>query len=175
MRQVIIALLAATVLLPACKKVKSIEFDLNYQTLITIQGSAMAPQEFSISSSDIITDSDAEFASRNTSAERVDSARVTNLKLTIQAPPSQDFDLLAFIRANLTAAGLSQMQIASIDPYGDGGSKVITFSASGDVKEFIKKDKFQTRFDVKLDEDPDGNVTIQVEITVRVYARENES
>lgn len=168
-----VALLA----LSSCKgKVKAIEFDLVCQGNFQIVGSAQAGQSFFQSTGDITTNSASTFTTKNTAADRIDSAVITTLKLTITSPALEDFDLIEWVLASLTGTGLTELSVASDQPHTDNASKTLTFSAgSVDVKEFVKLDKFRARFSIKLDQDPLNNVSITVDITFKVFARENES
>lgn len=172
--------LAAIVLLgfTSCKKnPPTVDFDIVCpQATFTIVGSAQPPENHDLTTGDITTNSADRFTANNTSADRVDSAFITKLEIKITSPPLEDFNLLDSIIASIEGAGLTKTEIARDVPHTNDNSKTITFSPGKvDVKEFVKLDKVKLWFWCSLDEDPLNNVTISVDVTFTVYARENES
>jgi hypothetical protein len=110
----------------------------------------------------------------NTTADLVDSAHITQLELTITSPALENFDLIDTIRAYLFD-GVNEVQVAIDQPHVDDGAKTITFQANHvDVKEFVKLDMFKCRFWISLDENPLNNISITVDVTFKVYAKEQK-
>jgi len=155
---------------------KTVSFDLTYSSQMQISGSSQPhDQEFAISTPNISTNSAAEFTSHNTSADRVDSAYITNYNLTIKFPTTQTFDLLRWIRSYIESEGSSDFLVQDIDTFMDNGSKVLSFVLpKANFKEAIKKDNIKAKCVIKLDQGPMDNVTIDVDLGFKVYARENQ-
>jgi hypothetical protein len=169
------AAVVALLCFASCKKAKVVEFDLQYQSSFQIVGSSQAGENFFQSTPDIATNTAQKFTDNNTSAELVDSAFITLLRLTITFPSAENFDLVDTIGASLTAAGLTELKVVPDAAHANDASKIYTFATTKvNIKEFIKGTAFKARFYLSLDENPLNNITIDVELEATVYARENE-
>lgn len=138
----------------SCKKVdKWTQFDMAYETTVTISSSTGVNLPFNIITPDITTNSESTFELNNTRKDLVEKLVLKELKLTITSPSNGNFDFLKSIKIYINSSSLPEAEIASKLDIQDGvGNVVLLNTSSSDIKEYIKADKFSLRLETTTDE-----------------------
>ena len=131
----------------SCKEIdKLTQFNIDYSSTITVNSTFGIDIPFDIYTPNISTNSENTFEVNDTRKDLIEEILLTELKLTIESPASQDFDFLKSIEIYISAEGLDEIKIAWKDDIPQNGLKTIELEKTGnDLKEYIKADEFQLR------------------------------
>lgn len=137
-----------------CKATKKLtQFNLDYETRVTIPKSTGINLPFNLFTPEVETNTESQFEVNDTRKDLVDEIRLTALSLTVESPQGEDFSFLNGVSIYLNADGLDEIKVAWKDPVPDGTGNKIQLDVSGDdLQEYIKKDKFTLRLNSKTDE-----------------------
>lgn len=137
-----------------CKKIDEFtKFDLEYKESITIPASSGINLPFDLFTPEVVTDSESSFAINDTRKDLIEEITLTSLDLAIVTPTDGDFRFLKSVSVYISAEGLSEIEIASLDPVPDNVGPTIELTTSeNDLKEYIKKDQFKLRVQTVTDE-----------------------
>ena len=157
-------LILSVVLLSACKKVdKMTQFDMDYESTVTISSTIGVNLPFNIYTPDITTNSESVCEVNNTRKDLIEKLVLQELKLTITNPTTGNFDFLKSIIIYITADGLPETEVARNDNIQDGIGMVLTLTpVTTDLKEYIKKDKFILKVTTVTDQIITSDYTIKV-------------
>ena len=157
----------------SCKKIQELtQFDMSYNTKVTVPPTFGINTPFEILTPDINTNSDSEFSSRGTAKNYIDKINLTSMVMKITSPSTQRFDFLKSIEISISASGLSELKIAQkLDFPESVGNEVALDVLENDIAEYIKKDKFKLKVNVVSDKTIASEVQIDVNSVFRVKAK----
>ncbi len=161
-------------ILSSCKLIdKLTKFDVDYTTSYVIPGTLVPITVLNSNTPDITTNSQQTFTNNNTNADRVESVTLKKLTLTITNPSGQKFDFLKSADVYISADGLPEIKVATIDNIDDAtvGSSLDMVPGGQDLKEYIKKDKITMRVSTTTDKVVASDVTVRVDATFFVDAK----
>lgn len=150
----LVLIIAALQLFTSCKKVDSLtQFHLDYTSSVVIPSSAGINLPLNLFTPKIESNSESEFAVNDTKKDLIEEIILTQLDLTITSPTGGDFGFLKSIEVYISAEGLSEIMVASnTDIPDNAGAKISLTPTNKDLKEYIKKDKFNLRLNYVTDE-----------------------
>lgn len=164
--QIVIVLIALTA--SGCKAIdKLTQFDIDYNSSLVYAASGLPINlPVTITSPDVTTNAEEEFAINDTRKDKVESIKLTQALLTITSPQGETFSFLKDIDVYLVADGLPEVLIAHKNniPNTVGGQLELDLE-SVELKEYIKKDAFRLKVTSTTDE------TIVSDVHVDVYTK----
>ncbi len=169
-----IILLCAYVLITAsCEEIEKLtEFDLEYESSITIKKTTGLDLPLAVLTPDIKTNSESEFAVNDTRKDMVEEIRLTSLELNVISPDNQTFSFIKSIEVFIVAEGLPKIRVAQQDNVPEDIGQTLTLETSeDDLKEYIKKDKFELSVETVTDEVISQDIDIEVDSRFFVNAR----
>ena len=157
----------------SCDKLDELtKFDLEYSQRVTIPSSSGIDLPFDIFTPEMETDSESKFAVNDTRKDLIEEITLTELELIIISPDNADFSFLNSIEVFISAEGLEEIQIASLDEVPeDSGNKILLNTSDTDLKEYIKKDEFSLRLHTVTDELMSTDHELEVNSTFFVDAK----
>jgi hypothetical protein len=173
MRTLLIFGLIIGILFPACKQVDKLTmFDIDFTSSVTIPSSSGINLPLDILTPDIETNSESTFAVNNTQKELIEEITLKTMDLEIQSPGGADFKFLKSIEIYLNATDLPEIRIAWDENVSDGiGPNLELETTAKDLKEYIKKDKFNLRVYTVTDETINQDHEILVNSVFHVDAK----
>ncbi|UZR97925.1 hypothetical protein [Chondrinema litorale] len=138
----------------ACDEIdKLTQFNMDYNSTVTIPSSTGINLPFDVMSPDVETNSESTFAVNDTRKDMIEEIKLTTLNLTIESPTESDFSFLESISVYIAAEGLEETKIAYLDEVPEDVGAAISLDVSDeDLKEYIKKDNFELRVNTVTDE-----------------------
>ena len=158
-------------LISSCKKDKlTITFTISDSFNFTLESGSIINLPIEILTPDITTNSQTEFEQNDTRADKVEEIKLTELKLTISAPPGKTFSFLKNIELFISADGLSEKLVASSYDI-NSSSGVINLNCSGNnFAEYIKKESYTIRVKTVNKESLTQDVDINCFLSFKVKA-----
>jgi len=148
------------------------KFNMDYNTQVVIESSANIDLPFDVFSPDVETNSESEFAINDTRKDLIEQIILRELNLTITAPEEEDFSFLESVNIYISAEGLPETQIASMDEVPDNNTGSLQLVTVGtDIKEYIKMDSFSLRLNTVTDEIITSDYYIDVDAVFFVDAK----
>lgn len=157
----------------SCDKIDELtKFNLKYKSSVTIPSTTGIDLPFDILTPDMETNSDSEFEVNDTRKDLIEEIKLTELKLKITSPDDEDFSFLESLQVYISAEGLDEIKIASKETIdANTGNTLDVDVLDVDLKEYIKKDKFNLRLNTVTDEAMSTDYQIEVNSTFFVDAK----
>ncbi|MFA7274357.1 MAG: hypothetical protein WC044_10830 [Crocinitomicaceae bacterium] len=154
MKKLILFSLLIVVALFSCKKLNKLtQFNLTYDESITIPSNSAINLPFVIQTPDMTTNSESTFEVNDTRKDLIQEIKLTQMVLTVNTPASGNYNFLKDIILYINADGLDEVKLAWQENIPNDSAKQLTLNVSNaDIKEFIKKDKFNLRVVTTTDE-----------------------
>ncbi|WP_299108305.1 hypothetical protein [uncultured Winogradskyella sp.] len=173
MKNNLLTLFLAFVVLNSCDVVDDLtKFDLDYQTNYSVAATTIINTPFSLDTPDVTTESDSNFESNNTHKDLIESIKLKNLKLTIDAPESGNFNFLKEVHIYIEAEDLEELEIANVFDLENTNSNLVELNVLGEeLKAYIKKDNFNLRVKTVTDETISETHDIIIDTKFRVDAK----
>ncbi|CAZ95358.1 hypothetical protein Q4603_07480 [Zobellia galactanivorans] len=171
--RIFILVLAVFVTLVSCDKLDELtKFDLEYKSQVTIPSTAGVDLPFDMFTPDMETNSDSQFEVNDTRKDLIEEIKLTRLQLVITSPDDSDFSFLESLVVYISAEGLDEIKIASKEVVDENVGDVLDVDVLDvDLKEYIKKDKFNLRLKTVTDELISTDHEIDVNSTFFVDAK----
>jgi hypothetical protein len=169
-----IAFVAISVILTSCKLIdKLTQFNVPYTSNFTIPASPIPGLLGDIFTPDISTNSEQVFSNNNTNSGLLEQVLLKTLKLTITSPSGKKFDFLKSADVYLSADGLAEIKVASIDNIDDAtvGNSINMVTSNEDLKEYLKKSKFKIRVVTTTDKIVTEDVSVKIDASFFVDAK----
>ncbi len=154
----------------------SATFDLKFNTnSLTFKSTSINQGSFDEISEEISTDSK-DFATYNTSLDKLESAKLKSLKITITAPSGQNFEFLKNVKVFLEGRGGSKgEQLVASKTITDGSATVVEMDVESDVNlvDHIKMGAFTLRAEgvTKTDLNVTDDIKCLLELSCDVTAK----
>ncbi len=135
------------ILSSGCKKVdKYTQFEMDYQDTITIPSSVGVNMPYDMWTPEITTNSEGEFAVRDTRSDMVEDIRMKSLNLEVVSPDDGNLRFLNDIWIYLNADGLEEVKVAwKEDISDDVGSSLDLITADHNLEAYLKKENIAFR------------------------------
>jgi len=168
-----VCILAVFTMVVSCDKLDDLtKFDIEYSQRATIPSTTGINLPFDIFTPEMETNSESKFAVNDTKKDLIEEITLTELELVIISPDNTDFSFLNSIEIYISADGLEEIQIASLDEVPeDPGNKINLNTSDIDLKEYIKKDEFSLRLNTVTDELISTDHELEVNSTFFVDAK----
>ena len=169
-----LSLLCISILLiTSCKEIEKLtEFNMNYTSSVTIPKSTGIDLPITVFTPKVETNSDSEFAVNDTRKDMIEEIILTGLDLTITSPDDQTFSFIESIEVFIKAEDLPKIQVAYQDEVpADAGNRLTLETTGEDLKEYIKKDKFELQVKTVTDEILSHDTDIKVDSRFFVNAK----
>jgi hypothetical protein len=169
-----IALFIFTVcLLNSCDIIDELtKFNMEYNSTVEIESTANLNLPFDVFTPDVETNSESEFEVNDTRKDLIEDIRLRKLDLDITSPSDQDFSFLESVEIFISAEGLQEIRIAYMDEVPETIGNLISLDVEDvDIKEYIKKDKFNLRLNTVTDEVLTNDCSIAVKCIFFVDAK----
>lgn len=168
-------MMTGILVISSCDKLdKLTQFDLDYQTSVTIKSATIVNinTPFNFYTPAITTNSESELEVNDSRKDLVEQIRVKELKMKITAPEGQTFDFLKSIKIYINAEDLDEKMIAWKTDMTDDGATTITLETADDnLKDYILKDSFQLRTETVTDQALTQDTDIEIDAVFWVDAK----
>lgn len=157
-----------------CKVLNKLtQFDVPYSTSFTIPAAPLIGLLGDIYTPDITTNSEQTFSGNNTAAHLIQEVTLKSLKLTITSPQGKTFDFLKSAEVYISAGGLPEVKIASIDNINDAtvGNTLNMIPSGGNLKEYLKKDVIKLTIRSTTDKVLSQSVEVKIDAVFLVDAK----
>jgi hypothetical protein len=167
----------------SCKKKevdKSIDFNIDYTTNLTIPSASMTisnpsvtPTPVEFTTPNVPTQQATKFSEAGTSQNLIDKIVMTRFNLSAigTGTNTANLDYLNSLTIYIKAAGLSEAMIASKSNIPNGISSLAMDLQDVNIKEYIFKDNIQFRVSATFDATATSNQTLKMDETVTVSAK----
>ena len=157
----------------ACEKFNElITFNIKNETDISIPSQSGLNIPIILRSPEVKTTSEQTFKNNNTRADLVETAHLSELKLTITAPEKQNFNFLNEISLYIKDDEGNEELIASRKNIPEDGSQVLLLETTNtNLKPFVQKEAYSIRTEVKTDQIVNNQVDIKINMVFRVKAK----
>lgn len=158
----------------SCKKIGKLkEFDLHYSNEVTIlSSSSIIAIPIDIQTPETTTNTEGEYKNEGTNSKLIERVTLKELKLTVKAPQSGNFDFLNSIEIYLSSPTQSEVLIASKNDIPETGLTNLNLDVySTDLKGYLQDKSFNLRFKIKTDRTIPYDMTILCNETFHVKAR----
>ncbi|MES2620115.1 MAG: hypothetical protein V4615_04615 [Bacteroidota bacterium] len=163
MKNILLSLIILSALGSCNKLDKLTQFNVDYESDIVYSAGLPVNLPVNISTPDMATNSEEEFAINDTRKDLIESIKLTQLKLDITSPNGQTFSFLKEVRVYISAAGLAEIEIARKLNIDDTvGDELLLDIVDAELKEYIKADKFVLKVSGTTDQILTSNVTARV-------------
>ena len=154
MKKSLLLLFIAFTLLSSCSVIDELtKFDLDYQTNYSVASTTIINTPINLTTPDVTTQSESTFENNNTHKDLIESIKLKNIKLTIDTPEDGNFNFLKELHVYINAEGVEELEIANIYDLENTNSAILELDILGEeLKEFIKKDRFNLRIKTVTDE-----------------------
>ena len=135
-----ISCLISTMLISSCEKAK-IDVNFNvyggniYMTVDTITQTG----NVELAATTFSTDLAQKLKENSATMDDIESITLSSAMFTMQNPGAQNFDIVEKAYAFMSASGLSETQVASIDPVPNGVTEISLSTGSANLKDYIKQ------------------------------------
>lgn len=165
-------ILVSLLLVFSCKKIdKLTQFDMDYDSSVTVESTLGINVPFNIYTPDITTNSESTFESNNTHKDLIESISLKTMTMSISNPAGDDFSFLKSIEIYISADGLSDVKIAWKDDISDNTTELNLETSSTDLKDYVKKDSFKLKVTTTTDEVLTHDYTIDIHSVFFVDAK----
>ncbi len=157
----------------SCKKIdKYTQFDIPYNTEVSIPPTLGINLPFNIFTPDIETNSESSFEINDTRKDLIEEVKLTSIKMNVKSPSDGDFSFLKSIIIYLSADGLPEIEIARSDNIpSDVGNELNLDPTNIDFQEYIKKDQIKLRVNTVTDQLLMTEYTLGIECIFHVDAK----
>lgn len=162
MRKALFLSLGLLLTLSSCKK-KLTEFQLEYTSEVIVSSSVGQLVPFSLNTPEMETNSEFEFESNNTRKDKVESIRLSELRLSITSPSNETFSFLNSIEIFISSPNVAERKVAFKESIPSNvGTVLVCELVDLELQEYIKEDTFTLRLKTVTDETIPQDVTIEV-------------
>lgn len=132
----------------SCSKLEELsQFDMDYNTEVTIPANSLVDTPLDIPTIDMDSDSKSSFASNNTSKDLIEQINLKHLKLVLKSPSDGSLNFLKSISIYISADSLDEKKIAWKDVIPDTTKGELTLDiTSDDLKEYLIAESYKLRF-----------------------------
>lgn len=166
-------ILLLALLIAGCTK-KKVHFYQNHSSSVTIHAEASSATFLIDNSGPVNTITKDQCLTFNTKMNKIESAYLKQLKLTITDTSGETFSFGKSFKLYINSTGQNELLAASIDSISDTIGTVLNLKPGGsDMKDFLKADNFSWRLKTENDESIPEDVHITVYSSFQINAKQN--
>ncbi|MDB3906826.1 hypothetical protein N9355_05110 [Crocinitomicaceae bacterium] len=155
----------------SCKK-KLTEFDIDYTSQVVVNSTFGQLIPFSLNTPEMQTNSEFEFESNNTRADKVERINLTELRLKITSPNGETFSFLNSVEIFISSPNHTEKKVAFKESIPNNPGSILTCDLVDlELQDFIKDERFTLRLLTVTDETIPQDVTVEVYTNFRVKAK----
>lgn len=169
-------LLSVVVVIASCTKLldELITFKFTRDTSFTLPGSSSLGVPIGLSTPEVQTSYESEFANNNTSTDKVEYVKVTDMKLQVTNPAAANFNFLKSIEISISADGLADKVIASKNDIQNDNVQELSLDVSEeDLKPYLTKDTYRLKISAVTDEVITQDYEMNIATTFEVKGKIN--
>ncbi|MGJ5640640.1 hypothetical protein [Formosa sp. S-31] len=150
----IIAIIILCICFTSCDTLDELtKFNISYDEQVSIPTASPIDLPFNISTPKINTNSDSKFNSNDTAKNLVEEIQLTEFKLTLTKPDTEDLSFLETIEVYIAADDLPDTKIAwNATPIQNLSNELQLETSNEDLKAYIFKEDFYLKFKFSTDE-----------------------
>ncbi|MBQ4913041.1 hypothetical protein J8L85_01240 [Maribacter sp. MMG018] len=169
----VLLLLFFIICITGCDKLDELtKFDINYSQNVTIPSSTGIDLPFDVFTPETETNSESKFEVNDTRKDLIEEIKLTELEMIIISPDGADFSFLNSIEVFISADGLEEIKIASLNEVPENSGNTLNLdTVDTDLKEYIKQDEFMLRLNTVTDELLSSDHELEVNTTFFVDAK----
>jgi len=162
MRKALFLSFGMLLFLSSCKK-KLTEFQIQYTSEVVISSSIGQLVPVSLNTPEMETNSEFKFESNNTRKDKVETIRLSELRLSITSPSNETFSFLNSMEIFISSPNVAERKVAFKENIPSNiGTILVCELVDIDLQEYIKEDTFTLRLKTVTDETIPQDVTIEV-------------
>jgi len=156
-----------------CEKIDELtQFDVDLESMITIQAGTPLDLPINILTPDIETDYEAVYSAYDTRADRIEEVQLSSLTLEIISPESGNFNFLESIDLSMQAGDDEAESIAYKTSIADDNAITLELeTSSANLKDYLSIDNFKLKLNCITDEILTADHDIKVKMKFFVDAR----
>ena len=157
----------------SCEKLHELtQFEMDYDTSVTINSTVGINLPFNIYTPEIPTNSTSVFEVNNTRKDLIEEIKLQKLSLVIASPEDQNFNFLNSIEVYISTESLDEVKIAWLEDIPNDERKELNLNINEiDLKDYIKSDSIQLRTKTVTDRLITTDTDIDIHSTFWVDAR----
>lgn len=146
-------------------------FDIDNSTSFSIPATTIIDSPIAINTPEIESNSNNDFENNNSRKELIESAKLTRLQLTVDSPDNGNFDFLNEVELFISADGLTEIPLASIENIPADQLKELNLTpTSEELRPYLQADNYNVRVRAITDETIAQEYTINVNFTFFIDA-----
>lgn len=166
-----IFLIAVCCVLASCKKIEELTtFRIKDSTSFTVPGTLSTGIPL-IDTIPVESNAQFEFSNNNTKAEYLKEVKLDKLSLTIENPPTQNFNFLKSIHLFISADGLPEREIAYSDAVPANATSLQLQVTDVSLTDYIKTSSYKLRVNAVTDEPIAQDTKIRADMEFLVRAK----
>ncbi|PCJ66528.1 MAG: hypothetical protein COA58_07045 [Bacteroidetes bacterium] len=151
----------------------SISFNVDYTTEFTIDANSVTSTggiPVDINTPSVSTSGSTVYGDNNTNIDKIESAKLKTLSISITAPNDEDFSFISEVKLYVTGQGLSEELVASKSNI-DGTATSIDLDVQDvELADHIKAGEFSTRVSVTTNETITDDVEMKADMQFKITA-----
>jgi formylmethanofuran dehydrogenase subunit E-like metal-binding protein len=167
--------IALAILSVSCSLIDKLDdltkFDIPYDTSFEVKAALPIGTKLNISTPPVKTNSEEHFDINKTAKNLVEEVKLSELTLEITAPDDANFDFLKSMAVYISAEGLEELNIASINAIPSGTKKISLVVEDADLTPYIVGDQITFRTESVTDKLTTQNINISMHSVFRVDAK----
>ena len=145
-------------------------FNISQETSFTINSGLPINLPFDVETPDVTTNSSSVFKNNNTKADLVKDVKLTELKLTITDPASQDFSFLKSVHLYISTDGRDEIELAYMDDVNSTANNLNLTCTGEKLDDYIKAPSYKIRTSITTKKMLNQNVTVKANMKFKVTA-----
>ncbi len=167
-----LALAIFTFLADSCKLLdKLTQFDINYSTDFVVPTGSLVNLPIDLGQDELTTNSAQTYENNNTSTDHIKEVHLKSLALTITSPSGVNFSFLKSAQIFLSASGLPEKMVASIDNNTSTSTTINLTPTGDDLKDYLAKSSFTLREVVTTKNTPTQDIHIRADAVFSVQGK----
>ncbi len=160
----VLSIISIVLFLFSCnKKDGLVKFNIDNTASVTVPASTGINLPISLATPEQETNIESEVEANDSRIDKIETIYLEQLTLTITSPANEDFSFLNSMTVILSADGLSDIEIGSIENIPNNPGKFLELETTDkDLSAYIKKKKIKLKTDVSTDEAISQDVDIDV-------------
>jgi len=173
MRKILVPILFAAIILTSCDSLSKLtQFEMPFTASVTVPASTPINLPLNLPTPEIETNSATFFSSKNIDTDLIDQITLKKLELSVTSPATGNFNFLKKIEIYLSAEGLDDVKIASLEDIPNNAAMPLQLTVdSVNLKQYILKDKFGLKINTTTDEVITSDYKIDVKTIFLVDAK----
>lgn len=145
-------------------------FNVSNSTTFSIPATTIINTPLAINTPEIESNSNNDFSNNNSRKDLIESAKLTQLRLRVDAPNNGDFDFLNEIELFIDADGVEETLLASLKNISTNQQEIELESSGEELAPYLRADNYSIRVRAITDETISEEYTINADFTFFIDA-----